>query len=81
MAQDGATELLLMNDEEDDLEEKMKDLSVILQKADELRIKTLSEVVQLLTPQQAVEFFISAAHLHRTVRDLGFNHDCQHCAN
>ncbi|KAL8144926.1 protein DOG1-like 1 [Apium graveolens] len=79
--QDSASEILLMKYEEADFEEKMKDLAVILQKADELRLKTLREVVQLLTPQQAVEFLISAFNLYSTVCDLGFNHERQHCAN
>lgn len=80
MVQDSASEFL-MKYEEDDLEEKMKDLAVILQKADELRLKTLREVVQLLTPQQAAEFLISAFNLYSTVCDLGLNLDRQHCSN
>lgn len=80
MVQDSASEFL-MKYEEDDLEKKMKDLAVILQKADELRLKTLREVVQLLTPQQAAEFLISAFNLYSTVCDLGLNLDRQHCSN
>nr|XP_017251195.1 PREDICTED: transcription factor TGA2-like [Daucus carota subsp. sativus] len=79
--QNGVGELLLMKYEEEEFEEKMRDLAVIVQKADELRVKTLREVVQLLTPQQASEFFISASHLYFTVRDFGLNHDRQHHAS
>lgn len=82
MVQDSASDqFLLMKYEDEDFEERMKDLAVILQKADELRFKTLREAVQLLTPQQAMEFLISAFHLYSTVCDLGFNYDRQHCAN
>lgn len=80
MEQDSASEFLLMKNEEEDFEERMKDLAVILQKADELRLKTLREVVELLTPQQAAEFLISAFNLYSTICDLGLNHDGQHCA-
>uniref|UniRef100_A0A7N0ZWY9 DOG1 domain-containing protein n=1 Tax=Kalanchoe fedtschenkoi TaxID=63787 RepID=A0A7N0ZWY9_KALFE len=38
-------------------------LSRVLEKADELRMKTLRSVVELLTPQQAVEFLIAAAEM------------------
>ncbi|KAL1817921.1 hypothetical protein ACET3Z_020495 [Daucus carota] len=76
-----ACDLLLMKYEEEEFEEKMRDLAVIVQKADELRVKTLREVVQLLTPQQAAEFLISASHLYFTVRDFGLNHDLQHHAS
>ena len=79
--QDGVGDLLLMKYEEEEFEEKMRDLAVIVQKADELRVKTLREVVQLLTPQQAAEFLISASHLYFTVRDFGLNHDLQHHAS
>ncbi|XP_004244373.1 protein DOG1-like 3 [Solanum lycopersicum] len=72
--QDGASEIIgLMGD----IEEKMEKLVEILEKADKLRMKTIENLVQLLTPQQAVEFLIASAHLQFGIRKWGINHDRQ----
>ncbi|KAL9393493.1 hypothetical protein Peur_012778 [Populus x canadensis] len=43
---------------------KEKRLMEILQKADDLRLRTLKGVLEILTPIQAVHFLIAAAELH-----------------
>ncbi|KAL4555153.1 hypothetical protein LXL04_037764 [Taraxacum kok-saghyz] len=58
-----------------DLDKKIGRLVQIVQKADELRLRTLKAVVELLTPQQAVEFLIAAAQLHFGIHRWGLNHD------
>ncbi|XP_049414160.1 protein DOG1-like 3 [Solanum stenotomum] len=72
--QDSASEILgLMGD----IEGKMEKLVEILEKADKLRMKTIENLVELLTPQQAIEFLISSAHLQFGIRRWGINHDRQ----
>ncbi|KAJ8532313.1 hypothetical protein K7X08_012236 [Anisodus acutangulus] len=72
--QDDASEIIgLMGD----INAKMERLVEILEKADKLRMKTIENLVELLTPQQAVEFFISSAHLQFGIRRWGINHDRQ----
>ena len=58
-----------------DLEKKIERLVKIVEKADELRMRTLKAVVELLTPQQAVEFLSAAAQLHFGIHRWGLNHD------
>lgn len=60
-----------------DLNEKIGRLVSVLRKADDLRLRTVQSVVDLLTPQQAVEFLIAAAELQFGVRGWGVNHDRQ----
>ncbi|KAM0063265.1 putative transcription factor TGA like domain-containing protein [Helianthus debilis subsp. tardiflorus] len=57
------------------VDRKIERLVKIMEKADELRLKTLKAVVELLTPQQAAEFLIAAAQLHFGVHRWGLNHD------
>nr|XP_009798761.1 PREDICTED: transcription factor TGA5 [Nicotiana sylvestris] len=72
--QDGASEVIgLMGD----IDAKMEGLVSILERADKLRMKTIENLVQLLSPQQAVEFLIAAAHLQFGIRRWGINHDRQ----
>ncbi|WMV39647.1 hypothetical protein MTR67_033032 [Solanum verrucosum] len=74
LARDSASEILgLMGD----IEGKMEKLVEILEKADKLRMKTIENLVELLTPQQAIEFLISSAHLQFGIRRWGINHDRQ----
>ncbi|XP_071725928.1 protein DOG1-like 3 [Rutidosis leptorrhynchoides] len=58
-----------------DLDKKIERLTKIVEKADELRLRTLKAVVELLTPQQAAEFLIAAAQLHFGIHKWGLNHD------
>ncbi|XP_047955870.1 protein DOG1-like 4 [Salvia hispanica] len=54
---------------------KMEKLSVILEKADELRLKTIKNLVELLTLQQAAEFLVAAADLQFGIRAWGIQQD------
>ncbi|KAM0040198.1 putative transcription factor TGA like domain-containing protein [Helianthus debilis subsp. tardiflorus] len=47
----------------------------IVDKANDLRLRTLAKVVEVLTPQQAVELMIAAARLQLGIRRLGLKHD------
>ncbi|KAI3675036.1 hypothetical protein L1987_84618 [Smallanthus sonchifolius] len=58
-----------------DLDKKIERLVKIVEKADELRLRTLKMVVEMLTPQQAVEFLIAAAQLHFGLHRWGLKHD------
>ena len=70
--QDSASELVDLGA---DLEEKIRRLVEVSRRADDLRLKTVRGVVELLTPQQAVEFLMAAAELQFGVRGRGVNHD------
>ncbi|KAK3026480.1 hypothetical protein RJ639_041777 [Escallonia herrerae] len=59
------------------LDAKIEGLVMVVAKADELRLKTLRRVVDLLTPQQAVEFLAAAAQLQFGIRGWGSHHDRQ----
>ncbi|KAM4086434.1 hypothetical protein ACJW30_10G101200 [Castanea mollissima] len=72
--QDGASEVI---GECGDFEKKMGRLISVIKRADDLRLKTVRKVVELLTPQQAVEFLIGAAELQFGIRGWGINHDRQ----
>lgn len=50
---------------------KGKKLTEILQAADDLRLRTLKVVLEILTPIQAVHFLIAAAELHSRLHDWG----------
>lgn len=56
---------------------RFEDLVNIIKKADALRLRTVQKVVELLTPKQAVEFFIAAAELQFGVRGWGLDQDRQ----
>ncbi|CAM8877314.1 unnamed protein product [Rhodiola kirilowii] len=56
---------------------RMERLAKVIEKADELRMKTLRSVLELLTPQQAVEFLIAAAELQFGIRGWGMNQDAR----
>ncbi|CAB4307724.1 unnamed protein product [Prunus armeniaca] len=72
--QEGASELMGACT---NLDMKMGRLVSVLKKADDLRLRTVRKVVELLTPQQAVEFLIAAAELQFGVRGWGMNQDRQ----
>ncbi|CAK9325268.1 unnamed protein product [Citrullus colocynthis] len=56
---------------------RVEGLVSIIKKADDLRLRTMQKVVELLTPKQAVEFLIAAAELQFGVRGWGLNQDRQ----
>ncbi|OMO92487.1 hypothetical protein COLO4_17538 [Corchorus olitorius] len=60
-----------------DVDQMIGRLARVVQKADDLRLKTLKRMADLLTPQQAVEFFIAAAELQFGIREWGKNQDRQ----
>lgn len=59
----------------EDIEAKIERLGKVVEKADDLRLRTIGKVVDLLTPQQAVEFLVAAAQLQFGVRGWGLNQD------
>ncbi|KAK7244169.1 hypothetical protein RIF29_38987 [Crotalaria pallida] len=58
-----------------DINEKIGRLAIIISKADDLRLRTLRSMVELLSPQQAIEFLIASAELLVGIRGWGLNHD------
>ncbi|XP_015890835.3 protein DOG1-like 4 [Ziziphus jujuba] len=57
---------------------KEEGLEVILQRADDLRLRTLEAIVNdVLTPTQAVHFLIAAAELHLRLHDWGKKREAQ----
>ncbi|XP_052190556.1 protein DOG1-like 4 [Diospyros lotus] len=65
---------------ESNIAAKEKRLKEILQRADDLRLRTLKGVVDILTPVQAVHFLIAAAELHLRLHDWGRRRDAVHAA-
>ncbi|KAK4378636.1 hypothetical protein RND71_000498 [Anisodus tanguticus] len=60
---------------EDNLANKEEGLVIILQKADNLRLNTLKEILAILTPTQALHFLIAAAELHLRLHEWGKKKD------
>ncbi|KAK3038569.1 hypothetical protein RJ639_028020 [Escallonia herrerae] len=60
---------------ESTLAPKEEGLVEILHRADDLRLRTLKEVLDILTPIQAVHFLIAAAELHLRLHDWGKKRD------
>ncbi|XP_062009602.1 protein DELAY OF GERMINATION 1-like [Rosa rugosa] len=56
---------------ESTLDSKEEGLEKILHKADDLRLRTLNNITQILSPIQAVHFLIAAAELHLRLHDWG----------
>uniref|UniRef100_A0A803QGX7 DOG1 domain-containing protein n=1 Tax=Cannabis sativa TaxID=3483 RepID=A0A803QGX7_CANSA len=73
--QDSASEMLVAELDGGGVSQKIGQLGFVLRKADDLRLRTIQSVVELLTPQQAVEFLIAAAELQFGIRAWGVNHD------
>ncbi|KAL3508775.1 hypothetical protein ACH5RR_028176 [Cinchona calisaya] len=73
--QDGASDFLGMSSDNADV--KMEVLERVVEKADHLRLNTVEKLVELLTPRQAAEFLIAAAHLQFGVREWGVAYDRQ----
>ncbi|OMP01152.1 hypothetical protein COLO4_12110 [Corchorus olitorius] len=57
------------------VESKEEGLQKVLQKADNLRLKTLKAVIEILSPIQAVHFLIAAAELHLRIHEWGKQRD------
>lgn len=56
---------------------KENGLEEILEKADNLRLRTLKSVIDILTPTQAVHFLIAAAELHLRLHEWGKRRDAK----
>ncbi|XP_057958551.1 protein DOG1-like 4 [Malania oleifera] len=63
--------------EEEELEGRIQRLASVVEKAEDLRLRTIRGVVELLTPQQAAEFLIAAAELQIGVHEWGLHYDRQ----
>ncbi|KZV47587.1 hypothetical protein F511_12856 [Dorcoceras hygrometricum] len=76
-----ATELIRVGEAAEDgrvdaaLDPKKEALVEILLKADALRLKTLKQVLQILSPIQCVHFLIAAAELHLRFHEWGKKRD------
>lgn len=57
------------------LKKKEEGLECVLHMADDLRLKTLKNVIDVLSPIQAVHFLIAAAELHLRVHEWGRQKD------
>ncbi|KAK4490636.1 hypothetical protein RD792_001324 [Penstemon davidsonii] len=77
MMMEGAMDLVMDNEGRVDasLIPKEEGLVEILQRADDLRLKTLKEVLNILSPIQGVYFLIAAAELHLRSHDWGKRKD------
>ncbi|KAK1437140.1 hypothetical protein QVD17_02925 [Tagetes erecta] len=53
------------------LEMKKEEMEELLHMADDLRLKTLKAVIEILTPVQGVHFLIAAAELHLRLHEWG----------
>lgn len=53
------------------LEMKKDEMEELLHMADDLRLKTLKAVIEILTPLQGVHFLIAAAELHLRLHEWG----------
>ncbi|KAJ8540214.1 hypothetical protein K7X08_030133 [Anisodus acutangulus] len=54
---------------------KEEGLLDVLKKADDLRLRTLKDILRILTPIQAVHFLIAAAELHLRIHEWGKKKD------
>ncbi|KAJ4981845.1 hypothetical protein NE237_032682 [Protea cynaroides] len=60
-----------------EVEGKMQRLVKVLEKADNLRLKTIRRVVDLLTPQQGIQFLTVTAEMEFGIRGWGQEKDCK----
>lgn len=76
-----ATELVRGGEKAEDtwvdaaLDPKKEALVEILQKADDLRLKILKQVLQILSPIESVHFLVAAAELHLRFHEWGKKRD------
>ncbi|KAF9666703.1 hypothetical protein SADUNF_Sadunf16G0256400 [Salix dunnii] len=75
--QDSANEVMLGSFT--DLGDKIGRLVSVVKKADDLRLRTIRRVVELLTTQQAVEFLVAAGELQFGVHGWGRKLDHRPC--
>lgn len=56
-------------------------LAGILEEADKLRLDTLKELMDILTPLQGVDFLVATKKLHLSIHEWGKRRDRQHGKN
>ncbi|KAM1347415.1 hypothetical protein ACFX2H_036350 [Malus domestica] len=75
----GLSETGEMNREvEEALDEHGKAMVRVMEKADQLRLNTLKELVKILTPLQAIDFMVASKKLHLCVHKWGRKRDQSH---
>ncbi|XP_022954444.1 protein DOG1-like 1 [Cucurbita moschata] len=60
------------------LKEHEREMRRMMEKADELRLKTIKEVMEILEPVQAVEFLVASKKLHLSLHQWGKRRDERH---
>lgn len=60
------------------LDEHGKAMVRVMEKADQLRLNTLKELVKILTPLQAIDFLVASKKLHLCVHKWGRKRDQSH---
>ncbi len=60
------------------MDEKLKALEELVIDADDVRNRTLKEMVQILNPVQAAQYLVAAAQIQVAIRHLGAKHDGTH---
>ncbi|KAJ4715192.1 transcription factor TGA6-like [Melia azedarach] len=68
---------IMENEVQSTIESKEEKLEEIFHKADDLRLRTLKAIVDILSPIQAVHFLIAAAELHLRLHDWGKMRDAR----
>ncbi|KAG7581986.1 Transcription factor TGA like domain [Arabidopsis suecica] len=71
--QDDASDLVLGTSSDPD--QRIRRLAEIVHRTDDLRLRTITRVVELLSPLQQAEFLIAAAELRTGVAGWGTSHD------
>ncbi|XP_055809483.1 protein DOG1-like 4 [Solanum dulcamara] len=68
-----------VDDEEENIKtnigKKEESLLELLKKGDDLRLRTIKEILRILTPSQGVHFLIAAAELHLRIHEWGKKKD------
>ncbi|KAJ4893642.1 transcription factor-related [Raphanus sativus] len=77
--QDDASDLVMGT--VSDLDQRIRRLGEIVHRADDLRLRTITGVVELLSPLQQAEFLIAAAELRTGVSGWGSSHDRRRSSN
>jgi hypothetical protein len=60
------------------MDEKVKVLEELVIDADDVRNRTLKEMVQILNPVQAAQYLVAAAQIQVAIRHLGAKHNGTH---
>ncbi|XP_010487301.1 PREDICTED: transcription factor TGA2.3-like isoform X1 [Camelina sativa] len=77
--QDDASELVMGTSSNP--EQRIRRLAGIVHRTDDLRLRTITRVVELLSPLQQAEFLIAAAELRTGVAGWGTSHDRRRSSN